>query len=110
MAREPPRYRWHLHSSDCASNVVADRAGTIVFYHTALAHMASQNHSSNIRQAVLCGFSLTPAVLPAPTDRLEHVRRNDLWLDWAAEVRAAGAGVPSTPPPFDVERIGRAKF
>ena len=81
-----------------------------MFYHTALAHMASQNHSPNIRQAVLCGFSLTPAVLPTPTDRLEHVRRNDLWLDWAPEVRAAGVGVPSTPPPFDVERIGRAKF
>ena len=61
-------------------------AGTVVFYHSRLAHLASQNYSDNIRQAVLLRFGLTAAALP-DDECLEHARTGEIWRDWGSAVR-----------------------
>ena len=53
-----------------------DRA--VVADHSRLAHMAGNNYSDNIRQAVLIRFSKTAASLP-DSEVLDHARHNDIW-------------------------------
>jgi ectoine hydroxylase-related dioxygenase (phytanoyl-CoA dioxygenase family) len=66
----------------CQDNIVPvdcwGKAGTVVFYHSRLAHHASSNYSDNIRQAVLIRFAKTRQSLP-DAEVLEHARTNDIW-------------------------------
>ena len=62
-------------------------AGTLVLYHTALAHMVMPNSTPTIRQGVLGSFGLTAEALPE-AERLRHVTSGDLFVDWAPAVRA----------------------
>lgn len=64
-------------------------AGTVIFYHNKLAHMAGQNYSDNIRQAVLCGFALSEVALP-DDELMEHAFACDIWRDWSEDVRRTG--------------------
>ena len=65
----------------------------VVFYHASLAHTASENHGTAIRLGVLTGWGVSENAMPEEK-KLEHVHRNDLWLDWSEQVRA----VPCEPP------------
>lgn len=64
-------------------------AGTVVFYHNNLGHMAGSNYGDNIRQATLTGFGLTEEALP-DQDLLAHALNSDIWRDWSAEVQGVG--------------------
>ena len=64
-------------------------AGDVVFYHSHLAHMAGQNYSANIRQAVISGFSKTADALP-DDELIAHALEADIWRDWSALVRRSG--------------------
>lgn len=78
------RQRW------CEDNIVPvdtwGEAGTVIFYHSRLAHMAGNNYSDNVRQAVLIRFAKTEASLPDGA-LLEHARSNDIWREWSRVVR-----------------------
>ena len=69
------------------------KQGTVVFYHASLAHSAGENHGAAIRQGVLTGWGVSEAAMPEDR-KLEHIRRNELWLDWGEQVKA----VESEPP------------
>ena len=69
------------------------KAGTVVFYHASLAHSAGENHGTAIRQGVLTGWGVSEAAMPEDR-KLEHIRRNELWLDWGEQVRAGGSEPP----------------
>ena len=71
----------HITPVDCYGE-----AGTVVFYHNKLAHMAGQNYSNNIRQAVLCGFALSEEALPE-AELMAHAIDCDIWRDWSTDVR-----------------------
>ena len=74
----------HIIPVDCYGS-----AGTVVFYHNKLGHMAGQNYGENIRQAVLCGFGLSEEALH-DEDLLEHAFECDIWRDWSPLVRNTG--------------------
>ena len=70
----------------------------VVFYHASLAHTAGENHGTTIRQGVLTGWGVSEAAMPEDS-KLEHVHRNDLWLDWSDQVRAVKCEAPTPRPP-----------
>lgn len=73
-------------------------AHRVVFYHASLAHMAGENHGTAIRQGVLTGWGVSEAAMPEDK-KLEHVHRNDLWLEWSEQVRAVQCDAPVPRPP-----------
>ena len=77
----------------CQDNIVPvdcwGKAGTVVFYHSRLAHHASNNYSDNIRQAVLIRFAKSRQSLP-DDEVLEHARANDIWY-----LSVSRCGLPS---------------
>ena len=74
----------HITPVDCYGS-----AGTVVFYHNKLAHMAGANYSDRIRQATLCGFGLSAEALP-DEELLDHALDSDIWRDWSEVVRQSG--------------------
>jgi len=93
-----PSYKGILHSPEYQqefSRIMDDTqavdcwgsAGDVVLWHHRLVHMAGQNNSSVIRQAVLADFS---------SKDLDRIRmdppQQDMWRDWSAELRNSADG------------------
>jgi ectoine hydroxylase-related dioxygenase (phytanoyl-CoA dioxygenase family) len=77
----------------CEANIVPvdcyGDAGTVVFYHNKLGHMAGANYGTSIRQATLTGFGLSEEALPV-AELMEHAHDADIWRDWSEVVRRTG--------------------
>ena len=78
------------------------KAGTVVFYHASLAHQAGENYGQKIRQGVLTGWGVSEAAMPEDK-KLDHVLRNDLWLDWSDGVRSIKSE-PAVPRPARLDQ------
>ena len=62
-------------------------AGDVVLWHHRLLHMAGENHSPIMRQAVLGDFSKTDLDIT----RMDPPQA-DMWRDWSESVRHSSAG------------------
>eukprot|EP01051_Picozoa_sp_SAG22_P013458 SAG22_NODE_1509_length_4263_cov_194.143612_3_plen_101_part_00 len=61
---------------------LSGKCGDVIFWHHRTAHMAGQNHSGNIRQAVLYDYIKKAEFYddgPPPSD---------MWRDWSPQLRA----------------------
>jgi len=74
--------REEFQSDDSQSYQTFGGPGDIVFWHHRIGHMASVNHTKQIRKAVLCDFRLDdmPRLQEEPPG-------DDMWVDWSDEMR-----------------------